>query len=474
MRRLLRIWFGLREPVDRATYAASGLGLAVLKYAVEAVAVGVSTGHMLTPLEFVSPSIYARQVFLEPAPEWLGLFLAIWTVPFVWIALSMSMRRAHAAGQSPWLGSLVLLVPFNVIFMALLSLLPDVPATPAAPSDPGTVDRPASPLDSAGQGMVAVLAALAVGGVAVASGIYVFESYGGVLFLVTPVVMGMVSGYVFNRPVSRSTAATLQIGLLVTLLAGGVLLAMALEGLICLIMAAPIVMPTALAGALLGKWVADCTSVVMRQLVGLVLAIPFLAGAETLTRQIPERVVLTTVEVDAPPEVVWKRIVEFPDLPAPTDWFFRCGIACPMRARIEGSGVGAVRHCEFSTGDFVEPITVWEEPVRLAFDVVDQPDPMVELTPWRHVHPPHLEDRSLESQRGEFRLVDLGGGRTRLEGRTWYTFDMHPQIYWTLWSDFSIHRIHRRVLDHIRTLAEADAAGAGGRIETAGVGASNP
>jgi uncharacterized membrane protein YhaH (DUF805 family) len=164
MRRLLRIWFGLREPVDRATYAASGLGLAVLKYAVEAIAVGVSTGHMLTPLEFVSPSIYARQVFLEPAPEWLGLFLAIWTVPFVWIALSMSMRRAHAAGQSPWLGSLVLLAPFNVIFMALLSLLPDVPATPAAPSDPGTVDRPTSPLDSAGQGMVAVLAALAVGG----------------------------------------------------------------------------------------------------------------------------------------------------------------------------------------------------------------------------------------------------------------------------------------------------------------------
>jgi hypothetical protein len=145
-----------------------------------------------------------------------------------------------------------------------------------------------------------------------------------------------------------------------------------------------------------------------------------------------------------------------------------------MRARIEGSGVGAVRHCEFSTGDFVEPITVWEEPVRLAFDVVDQPDPMVELTPWRHVHPPHLEDRSLESQRGEFRLIDLGGGRTRLEGRTWYTFDMHPQIYWTLWSDFSIHRIHRRVLDHIRTLAEADAAGAAGGTDGAVAAAPSP
>ncbi|NBV46306.1 MAG: SRPBCC family protein [Planctomycetia bacterium] len=458
MRRWGRIWFGLDEPVDRATYAASGLGLAVFKYAVEALVIGVTTGHRLTPLEFVSPSIVTRMSILEQAPQWLGLALALWTVPFVWIALSMSLRRAYAAGLSPWLGTLVLLAPVNFVVMAILAFLPDARPTAGSATDPVKGDRLPGPLGSTQPGMFAVMASLAVGAVSLASGLYVFHSYGGVLFFGTPLVMGMVSGYVFNRPVSRSIGATLKIGLLVMLLAGGVLLVFALEGIICLVMAVPIVMPMALAGAILGKWVADCTSAVMSQLVGVVLAIPFLAGAEALTRQIPERVVLTTVEVDAPPEVVWQRIVEFPDLPAPTDWFFRCGIACPMRARIEGTGVGAVRHCEFSTGDFVEPITAWEEPVRLAFDVVDQPDPMVELTPWRHVHPPHLEDRSLESQRGEFRLIDLGDGRTRLEGRTWYTFDMHPQIYWTLWSDFSIHRIHRRVLDHIKRLAEADAA----------------
>jgi hypothetical protein len=50
----------------------------------------------------------------------------------------------------------------------------------------------------------------------------------------------------------------------------------------------------------------------------------------------------------------------------------------------------------------------------------------------------------------------LGGGRTRLEGRTWYTFDMQPQAYWTLWSDLAIHKIHRRVLGHIKQLAESD------------------
>lgn len=51
-------------------------------------------------------------------------------------------------------------------------------------------------------------------------------------------------------------------------------------------------------------------------------------------------------------------------------------------------------------------------------------------------------------------LVPLPGGRTRLEGRTWYTFHMHPQAYWTLWSDLSIHTIHRRVLAHVERLSE--------------------
>ena len=79
---------------------------------------------------------------------------------------------------------------------------------------------------------------------------------------------------------------------------------------------------------------------------------------------------------------------------------------------------------------------------------------MFELTPYRHVHPPHL-DGYLRSQRGEFQLIALGDGRTRLEGRTWYDFRMFPQSYWTLWSDLLIHRIHQRVLLHIKRLSEA-------------------
>ena len=128
----------------------------------------------------------------------------------------------------------------------------------------------------------------------------------------------------------------------------------------------------------------------------------------------------------------------------------------PVRARIEGRGVGAIRRCEFSTGPFVEPITVWDEPRRLAFDVLSQPEPMRELSPYRDLHPPHL-DGFFRSRRGQFLLTRLPGGGTRLEGTTWYEQRLWPASYWQIWSDWLVHTIHRRVLLHIKSEAETKA-----------------
>jgi hypothetical protein len=115
--------------------------------------------------------------------------------------------------------------------------------------------------------------------------------------------------------------------------------------------------------------------------------------------------------------------------------------------------VGAVRYCEFSTGAFVEPITAWDAPGRLAFDVVEQAPPLREWSLYRNVYAPHL-DGFFRTTKGEFRLTELSGGRTRLEGRTWYSVRMQPQIYWTVISDAIVHRIHDRVLRHIKVEAE--------------------
>jgi hypothetical protein len=163
--------------------------------------------------------------------------------------------------------------------------------------------------------------------------------------------------------------------------------------------------------------------------------------------------VVSEVTIAAPPEVVWQNVIGFSELPPPDEFLFAFGIAYPVRAVIRGEGVGAVRHCVFSTGPFVEPVTVWEPPHRLAFDVTAQPQGMRESSPYNHVYAPHL-DGYPQSERGEFRLIRTPGGHTRLIGTTWYRLELFPQMYWTPMSDAAIHAIHVRVLAHIRALSE--------------------
>jgi hypothetical protein len=42
-----------------------------------------------------------------------------------------------------------------------------------------------------------------------------------------------------------------------------------------------------------------------------------------------------------------------------------------------------------------------------------------------------------------------------LEGNTGYTLDFEPKPYWMAAADAVLHRIHRRVLDHVKMKADA-------------------
>jgi hypothetical protein len=283
-----------------------------------------------------------------------------------------------------------------------------------------------------------------------------FGAYGWLLFVGLPFFLGWLAAAV-SRPRTFWSAMGIATGAVVVCGAG--LIFVGAEGGICLLMALPIALGPALLGGLAAWLVGRMSGPSVRApwvpvlLIFAVASPPLLATEARRTASAPLHQVVTSLEIDAPPERVWRHIVTFSELPPPSEWIFRAGVAWPVRARIEGTGVGAVRYCEFSTGPFVEPITVWNEPHHLAFDVTRSPEPMRELNPFWNVRPPHLEGY-LASERGEFRLVALPGGRTRLVGTTWYRHHMYPDVYWQAWSDFVIHRIHGRVLRHIKALAE--------------------
>ena len=96
----LRLWFSFSEPVDRGTYFRHGVGLMVFKYGVDAGLIWLFAHRFWTPIDYLSPALAVRAAKLAVAPNWLLLFLMAWTLPFLWIGVSMSMRRALDAGRS--------------------------------------------------------------------------------------------------------------------------------------------------------------------------------------------------------------------------------------------------------------------------------------------------------------------------------------------------------------------------------------
>ncbi len=451
--RWLRLWFGFSDRVDRGTYFRHGALLTALKYGIDALLVWRFAGVVWTPANYLSPLWTERARLLQTAPEWLAPALIVITLPFLWIGVSMTMRRAVDAALSPWLALAFFIPGLNVLLMLGLCLPPSTVRggshTRAAPT---ILD------DRLKSAMLGVAASVAITLVSVGIGVYLRQRYSAGLFLGVPFTIGYISSYIYNNRVARPPGESVVLALTGVTIAAGAMVVFALEGLICIVMALPITWAIAWPGAVLGRVMARRATLGPTG-AGMALLVPLLIGIEPRATP-PTHEVITVVEIAAPPDVVWRHVVTFPDLPSPTELLFRAGIAAPTRARIEGSGVGAIRYCDFTTGSFVEPITAWEENRLLAFDIITQAPPMTEWSPYRNVNPPHL-DGYFRATHGEFRLTPLpggggGGGRTRLEGRTTYVVDMFPQRYWTLPAGRIVGAIHERVLRHIATLAEEE------------------
>ncbi len=310
------------------------------------------------------------------------------------------------------------------------------------------------PIDDKKRKWLSVGLTVAIAGLLTLWGIYGNHDYGIALFILTPLFIGAGSTILYGWQKEITKKEAWKIGFLTLGIFTAGLLVFAIEGVICIAMVAPIALLLTWIGSLLGYVIVDRTPdnapTALLILVGVIPAMGFIEkdSKPTLTS------VVTAMEINAAPQIVWKNVIEFPQLDKPTEFIFRTGIAYPINAKIDGTGVGAVRNCNFTTGSFVEPITVWDEPRLLKFDVVEQPEPMKEISFW-DIDAPHLHDYFISKQ-GQFKLTELPNGNTLLEGTTWYYHNIRPEFYWRFWSSHIIHKIHERVLIHIKKNAESE------------------
>jgi hypothetical protein len=425
----------------------------------------LQTALLMLPTWALSHAVLVFRVLPEKDPfgeihdPTYRLILLGFAAGFAFVASFVAARRAAVLGWSlpPLIGFLIH-VPFAGAGVALW----------LAASGDEQEQASASPTDVAGR-LVAPFVLASFACAALTWGYDHLESLGKIplglkqtggyfglaIFAGLPFATGVSSGVVLRRAGGTFGqafgAAMTLIGTLLLVLCG-----CAMEGIVCVVMAAPFGAGLAFLGATAGFFLARTKAGDGTLQSAAWLSILALVALEGWQPPAPlEDSATTEVVIDAPATRVWAELHDIRDLPAADDNFlFRFGVAHPIGTVTDGQGVGAPRLCKLSTGDMPEIVTVWKPGQELRFKVLSTPPSMRELGFFgQTIDAAHLHS-AYASLEGGFKLTTLPDGRTRLVGESRYILNIAPASYWNLWTGQIVRMVQRRVLEHVKTQAE--------------------
>jgi uncharacterized membrane protein YhaH (DUF805 family) len=374
-----------------------------------------------------------------------GLLIACWALA------ALAFRRAADAEASGWIAAFAIAPVVQIATIGLLSAMP----SRAVAGDAGVMTR-RGPLGwaTAAQGL---FLGVAVTLFAVATGALLFGSYGFGIFVASPFTIGATTGYFANRRADLSPLGTAELAAGAIFLGGIALLTAALEGLICILMAAPLAMVAALVGGMLGRAIALYSRRPARQGLSVVALLPVIFALETSLPTAVPFDTLSRVQIGAPPPAVWKVLVRTDLSEEPVALAFRLGLAYPVRGEVLGEGIGSIRLGVFSTGVALERVTEWIPNRKLSFILLNEVPAMRELSPYAKVHAPHVVGY-FRTTNTSFELLDRDDGNTEVIERTSHVLSLEPVLYWLPLARWVVHENNARVLAHIKRRAEASQA----------------
>lgn len=357
----------------------------------------------------------------------------------------LSFRRANWSGAGYALAAATVIPAVQMLAVAVLTLLPRF----ARRTQAGPELAPGADVAHVIQGVLAGVA-LIVAAVLVSA--LTLGSYGWSLFVFTPFLVGVTTGYLANRRLLLSWGSTARLVLAAAALGTVALVALALGGLICILLAAPLGAVAAVVGGAAGRAVARTAHGGGRPLASVAL-LPALFALEAAVPPVLPIASRASVDVAASTAAVWAALTDGRAITGGPGLVGAAGLAYPVRGRLLGEGVGAVRLGEFSTGIARERVTEWVPGRRLAFAVLTQPPAMEEMSPYRRVHSPHVQGY-FDTGTTRFTLTPLPRGGTRLDIEARHVMRIEPVLYWEPLARLAIRINLSRVLDDLKQKAE--------------------
>lgn len=259
-------------------------------------------------------------------------------------------------------------------------------------------------------------------------------AYGWWLFVLLPVVLGLSLGAL---PHKRSVV-TGGVLCLIAFLIG--LVALGFEGILCVVMVLPVVLPLVFLGAVLTH-LADR----YRQLKTTdklpVLVLPlfvFLFGAPVEKAMVADKkkVIEVKSEITLPysPRQVYDAIKSVDTLDAEKSFLMKLDLPVPQKCVLEQEEVGGLRTCYFSGGKIVERITALERGKLLKMNVISYT----------------LTGRKwLGFTEAVYRFDSMGVSRCRMTRITAYTSELRPRFYWEPLERMGIEQEHEYVFRNL-------------------------
>jgi hypothetical protein len=383
-------------------------------------------------------------------PNWLLFVGFVFVLLQIWATVALSYRRAVDARMDAWLAAAAIAPLIQFAAIIALCTITHGDRSEEGPAIAIERQRVSSGWRGGLKGLLAGMA-LTLAGVAVSA--LIFGTYGYGVFLISPFLMGVLTGYFANESNEMSRGETAQIVMATSFLGGTALVLTALEGVGCIFMAAPLGIALAVGGGMLGRDAALAGRTSGGKMASSVAILPIVFAIEAVFPPSARFETVQSIEVAAPPDRVWAAIVRMETITEPISLIHHVGIAYPVRGRVFGEGVGALRYGDFSTGTAVERVTEWEVNRKLAFVVLKDIPGLRELSPYRHVHAPHVHGY-FTTRETSFELIPRAGGITEIVERTSHQLKLDPALYWLPFARHMVDTNNARVLRHIKAQAE--------------------